>query len=542
MKLVTDYDKKRAIASESISDLVGSTLGPYGHNVDFHSDSQQPLMYRDGFKVLEKYKPSDGLTNAVKMRIQEAAYKTMSNAGDGTTTTTILIATLYNAIFNSGLLSTSRRYVAKAIRAFGSMMVDAIRLRTIHVDPSDEKGMDMLRNAATIAGGNDKAVGEAISTLVAEIGVDGQLMVEVDPNISEIVSEVKPGYSLKSGLIATSLLPKGMAQIRLKDAWIALIKTPLNTRADLRAIISAWNAACQKQEALLPMVLFTGPVAGDARADLLHRRDKDGNVLPWYVVHVNTLDPGAWDDLSAVTGAQAVSNADGRGVKHLKADNGAVVDNIVLSMVETTINTNPDILKESGLIERIKDSIEGLPEDQKKAGEERIARLEGRVGIIKVPAGTSARMAWLAEVMEDAYKATVAALKYGVVPGAGITFIRAAADIQASDPLISMLAKNMNCITSRLLRNGGVGQSEIDAAIKTLMGGDRTTLLLSDENLDHLIHGQSGMCIYESTFIGVLDASQALTDAISAATMEVADWVETSSGVVPDSFINEDEA
>jgi chaperonin GroEL len=565
-KEVLNYDAKRLDAVTDIASLVATTAGPYGQNVEFIG-GESPLMIRDGYKVLQKFSPADDLMLGLKFRMQEAAYRTVRAAGDGSTTTTILMRWIYeNAIDwiheqkaeeNNSPFPVSRRDIANGIRHAGKICVEALE-NADKIDITTDKGKSLLRMVATLAGSNDAQIGNAIAEIIIAIGKDGYVMTEYDPNIKEMSYEIKSGYTMPYGLIHNTMLPRGRKDITIQDAYVAVCKDLISTVDTLRPIIMAWKEYCQREQSIFPLVLIVPGIDADAMATILNRSMTEdrkgwenpiwsllpGIRLPWFCVKVQAVNE-VWEDIEAITGAKVFSSRENRSVKYFKPDSGIVMPSIVLSMEQSVLHINTEALETSGIVSRLKESLEGA--EDRQALESRIARLEGRVGVVRIPVHSQAKRSWTAEVFEDAYLAAISAIEKGIVPGAGKKLISlgekvGATRFKAVSPSyaagLAAVGASLSNIFRTLLENGGVPVNRIEGIVNVLsQKDDWSTISLNDSMLSNLCGEVPIQAMLEDgRKTGVIDSAAAVSAAISSACEEVADWVETSKCVVPASY------
>lgn len=554
--ILPDYDNERLVAVETVADLVGTTAGPWGQNVDFHG-KDKPIMIRDGYQVINNFEPPDGVLLSVVIRLKQMARTVAARAGDGTTTATLIMAACFrNAIMaiagkSGGASVYCRRYVAAGIRQAAQFAIEFLRGMARKIDYKTEEGFRSLVSVCTIAGGNDAAIGKTVAEVLREIGPDGHLSSEYGPEEKSVSWYLKPGYRLPFGLLNPVLLPHKRNSVTVQDAYAILVKEVVGRIEDLKVAIGAWREVCQDAGHLRPLVLFCAGIEGTAMGAMLQRKDSEGRELPWYVVRVNGM-PEVWEELSAVTGAFAVSSREGRSLAHFKKEKGAIVPALTLSMADTVISPLLPILEKSGLVDRLKDSLKAATADEKTAIEGRIARLEGRVAVIKAPAPTSARHSFNAEVIEDAYLAGVSAIKDGVLPGAGKALIEAKKRLFSATEIIpessfdagfSAFAESLPSVSKRLLSNGAFTPSASAGVLNALISAPIWhTLNLNDQCHEAISAGHDQLPVFaehirDAQEIGVLDSVTALCAAIEAAATEAADWVETSAGVAPSSYL-----
>ncbi len=540
-KIVENYDLKRLDAAVEIASLVARTAGPYGHNVHFFN-GDSPVMYRDGFKVLQKYQSADPLTAGVKRLMEEAAFRTVSTAGDGSTTTTILLRWIYenalSAIEQSGDAMISRRAIAAGIRMAAEDCISLLE-QSDRLDLSNPVHHKLLRDVATLAGSNDPVVGNAVADVILAIGTDGHVITEFDPKASAVSVELRPGYRFGAGVIHPSMLPVGRASVTVQDAFVAIVKDHINKNEDLiPTVIKHWKMYCDADEKMHPLVLICGGIDSDAMATMIHRRDQHGNRLPWYTIRVSG-GPEAWEDLSAITGVKQISSREGRGLQYFTAKHAAHVPSMVLSMTETIMDINEEALEASGLVGRLKE--QAAADTDPSLIEARIARLEGRVGVIKIPLTSGAQKSWASEVFEDAYLASVSAVKHGICPGGGRQLCKIAKYLESKigiypsfDIGYQSVRNALDAITMTIMENGGITPEQVSDVVEMFTDTKQPwhTILFDEEALFAANAGQLTSLFKDGRKTGVIDSAEAIKAAIRSASDEAANWIETSSVVV----------
>lgn len=565
-KIVLDFDSKRRDAVSEIADLVATTAGPYGQNVEFIG-RDFPVMIRDGYQVLKNFSPQDDLVLGMKLRMQEAAQRTVRAAGDGSTTTTILLRWIYDAAIqwihgqdSDNGNPVSRREIARGIRKAGHLCVESLK-KADKIDIKTKKGQKLLEMVATLAGSNNPDIGKSIAEIIIAVGADGFVMTEHDPKAEKVSYEVKSGYRMPFGVIHNTMLPRGKASFTIQDAYVAITKDMVSTIDMLRPIIEGWKTFCQRNQSIFPLVVIAPGIDADALATLINRTKAanpkawedpiwsllPGDRLPWFGIKVSASNE-VWEDIESITGAKVFSSRENRSVKYFKPESGIVMPSVVIGLDECVLHIDPESLESSGLVARLRELAETA--DDRSALEGRIARLEGRVGVVKIPVYSNANKSWSAEVFEDAYLAAVSAINHGICPGAGKQLIVLGEEIReylyqingVSTPsfvsgVVSVI-DGLGTVLRELLDNGGVPYERREALASRLASGDKwETILLDDAMLTNL-HGNVPFdaMLSDGRATGVIDSAAAVSAAILSATDEAADWVETSQCVIPGSY------
>ena len=511
--MVTDYDKKRAEIAQEITDLVATTSGPYGTNV--HVFTRQGVkMYRDGKKVLEAYQPKDLTGDGIKQLMLSAADRTVRKAGDGSTTTTILL----NEIYRLALLQldgrSSRRQVARLIRQEKASIIAYLREKAKVLSLGNPEDRRLLQHVATIAGNNDPQIGAVVSGVICDVGKDGYVVTEYDENVTDLCFETRPGYRLPHGILHATMLPTGRSRVQITDPVVAIVKQSLTTNEQLSKIVAAWSGFCQAQDGNLnrPLLIICTGIESEARNTAI-MRSIGGQRMPWYVVSA----PGdfrMWEDLEAISGADMISGSEKKSVLYFTMKNAVIMPSVTIGVNETILPIDLQALQQNGLIERLKSLEADASTDQKAEIKSRIARLEGRVGVIKVPKATMARDSWTSEVLEDAYLASVSALEDGVLPGAG-----RALSACLSQGLYTPVRAALPKVMETLLKNGANQSESIEMfVVQACRDFSDETISLDDSFEVRIVNA------FED---GILDSAAAVIAAVENACEEAADWIET---------------
>ena len=537
MDKITEYDRDRFDISRRITELVASTAGPWGGNVHFFS-GDNPKMYRDGMRVLENWDPKGLKEHGVKALMLEAARRTVRAAGDGSTSTTILLHAIYKnalALIEVADTPVSRREVGRGIRDAAKWAAEEIDKTAWRLDIADPAAEKTLRDIATLAGGNDPEIGDAIVDALLAVGVDGDINSEFDARVEKVTVETRPGYKLPFGVIHNSMLPNGRASVLVQDAFCAFIAESLNTNEQLSFILKAWSAYCEANGAIQPLVIFCAGIDAEALNTMIHRTNNKGQKLPWYCVRVQATAE-IWEDLEAITGALAPNGKQGRSVAYFTAKHSVVIPKVILSEKTAVIDIDPEKLEASGLTYRLAEKIKEVSEDDAAPLRSRFARLEGRTGTIKVPIKTMANRSWIAEVLEDAYLAAKSAVKHGYCPGAGKSLCALVPDVllpQNSSQLIGAEAFTGSLIevTVALLKNGGLPEDRaVSVSAQLTLDGTKTICLNSDTQATLAAGGN--VPFVDAKEFGIIDSAEALKSAILFAAEEAADWIETPNVVI----------
>jgi chaperonin GroEL len=434
--------KNKVIAGvEKLAKAVKSTLGASGKCVIYEDARGLPVITKDGVTVAESVVLFDPVENMGATLIKEAARNTVREAGDGTTTATVLAESLLKEVSNS---DGTIREIKDGIKSGLTKVNDYLDKISVKIEG------DMLESVSSISCNNDSELGKIIAEAYTKVGKDGVVLMEESPT-----EEVVDGVQIDSGLTSPHFVTD-------KDKQIAELENPLVL------IVSSEIPNIRKIQKILEHViknkrplLIVAPVDQQVKAALLMNKVK-GNIK------VNIVDlPGfgptkqdTIEDLAFLVGAKVINEQLGDDLDLIDIDclgeaYTAITDdkNTVL-----TIDTPEDQMEER--IESIKKTInkwEKNPFIQKKH-RQRLAMLSGSVGIVKVGANSKVEMKEKKDRVEDAIYATKAALKEGIVPGGGVALLNAAQKITAKAVGEKILLKSIQAPFNTILENAGLEQ------------------------------------------------------------------------------------
>jgi len=417
-----DAKSKIGAGVEKLAKAVKSTLGASGQCVIYEDARGIPVITKDGVTVAESVVLYDPVENMGATLIKEAAKNTVKEAGDGTTTATVLAESLLQHVNSTDFKDSSLRDVKNGVNS-GLKKVNEY-LDNIKIDVTDSK----LSDVAAISCNNDAVLGDIIAEAYQKVGKDGVVLMETSET-EETYVEVVDGVQLNDcGLTSPHFVTNTDKQKAELDAPLVLIC--ISEIPNIRRIQTVLEYCIKNNRSLL----IVAPVSQQVKSALLMNKVK-GNIK------VNIIDlPGfgptkrdTCDDLAVLTGATVLNEELGDDLDAItiemlgEAEYAATDDkNTVLTTIEL----------DEGVADRI-DQVAKLVADEKNAYikkklEQRLSMLSGSVGIIKVGADSKVELKEKKDRVEDAIYATKAALKEGIVPGGGIALLNAAEKLEAS--------------------------------------------------------------------------------------------------------------
>ena len=441
-----DAKSKISTGVEKLAKAVKSTLGASGKCVIYEDARGVPVITKDGVTVAESVVLYDPVENLGATLIKEAAKNTVKEAGDGTTTATVLAESLLNEVnaidFSTNSMRDIKQGVNKALANINEY------LDTIKIDVDT----DMLTNVATISCNNDKDLGLIIAEAYSTVGKDGVVLME-NSDTEETYVEVVDGVQFDSGLTSPHFVTntdKQKAELENPLVLICMSEIP-----NIRKIQTVLEYAIKNNRALL----IVAPVSQQVKSALLMNKVK-GNIK------INIIDlPGfgptkkdTCEDLAVLTGATVMNEELGDDLDAITVDMLGQAELAVTDDKSTVITTLE--FEDNDLEERI-DQVAKLVADEKngyikKKLEQRLSMLSGSVGIIRVGADSKVELKEKRDRVEDAIYATKAALKEGIVPGGGIALFNAAKKIKPSSEGEKVLLTSIIAPMATILDNAGI--------------------------------------------------------------------------------------
>ena len=419
IKFNIDARSRMKEGADALADAVKVTLGPKGRNVVIDKKFGAPQVTKDGVTVAKEVELEDRFANMGAQMVKEVASKTNEQAGDGTTTATVLA----QAIINVGLKNVTaganpmdlKRGIDKAVEA----VVASLRNQSREVGDDYSK----IEQVGTISANNDSYIGKLIADAMAKVKKDGVITVE-EAKGTETEVKVVEGMQFDRGFISPYFMTNS-------DKMEAVLDSPL---------ILVTDKKISTMKDLLPIL---EPIAREGKSLLIIAEDVDGEALTTLVVNKlrGTLKiaavkaPGFGDrrkemlqDIATLTGAIVVSEERGFTLENCTPDMLGNAEKVVISKENTTIvNGLGDKQAIAERADLIRKQIETTTSDyDREKLQERLGKLAGGVAVLYVGATTEVEMKEKKDRVEDALSATRAAVEEGIVPGGGVAYIRAA--------------------------------------------------------------------------------------------------------------------
>jgi len=400
-----------------LSDAVRITLGPKGRNVILDKSFGAPTVTKDGVSVAKEIELEDKFENMGAQMLKEVASQTSDEAGDGTTTATVIA----QSILNEGLKSVAagmnpmdlKRGVDKAVIA----LVDEISKMSIPC-----KDSKAIAQVGTISANDDAQVGDIIARAMEKVGKEGVITFE-DGSGLENELEVVEGMQFDRGYLSAYFINnQDTMGADLENPLILLVDKKISNIRDMLGLLESVAKAGR------PLLVVAEDVEGEALATLVV------NNMRGIVKVAAVKAPGFGDrrkamleDIAILTGGKVISEEVGLDLEGATIEDLGSAKRVTVSKENTTIiDGGGDVKNIKGRVAQIRAQIEDTSSDyDKEKLQERVAKLAGGVAVIKVGAGSEIEMKEKKARVEDAFHSTKAAVEEGVVPGGGVALIRA---------------------------------------------------------------------------------------------------------------------
>ena len=441
-----DNAKTRIIAGVSkLAQAVKSTLGASGKCVIYEDGRGKPVITKDGVTVAESVVLFDPVENMGATLIKEAARNTVKEAGDGTTTATVLAESLIKEINDSNWKDNTIREIKEGVNSGLKKINDY--LDGIKIEVKD----DMLDNVAAISCNNDKELGVIIADAYKKVGDDGVVLME-SSETDETYVDLVDGVQLECGLTSPHFVTDTEKQRTVLDNPLVLIVA--SEIPNVRKIQNILEFVIKNNRSLL----IVAQVSQQVKSALLMNKVK-GNIK------VNIIDlPGfgptkddTCKDLAVLTGATVINEELGDDLDGISLD--------VLGEAEKAVTDDKNtVITLENIDESVKNRIEDVKKLLKKEKREffkryirqRIAMLSGSVGIVRVGANSKVELKEKRDRVEDAIYATKAALKEGIVPGGGVALLNASERVCSENIGETILLNAITAPYETILSNAGI--------------------------------------------------------------------------------------
>lgn len=415
IKFSTDAREGLKRGINTLADAVKVTLGPKGRNVVLDKGFGSPTITNDGVSIAKEIELEDKFENMGAQLIKQVAEKTADIAGDGTTTATILA----QIMVNEGLKNVAAGADPMAIRRGIEKGVEAV-VKSIQNQSKPLQGKEEIAQVASISAA-DKEVGNLIAEVMDLVGRDGVITVEESQTI-ELDKEVVEGMQFDQGFVSLYMMTDtSRMEAVLENPKILITDKKISAISEIMPILESLATSGSKE-----IVIIAEDVEGEALATLVVNKLRGTiNVLAVKAPGYGETRKAYLEDIAVLTSGQVISEERGMKLEEVKLDMLGAARKIVSNKDKTTIIDGKGAqskIKER--IKLIKAEIEKTTSDfDKEKLQERLAKLSGGVGVIKVGAATEVELKEKKDKIDDAVHATKAAVEEGIVSGGGVALV-----------------------------------------------------------------------------------------------------------------------
>ena len=470
-QLVYDSEAKEKILAgvNKLEKAVSSTLGPCGKNViideygSIHST-------KDGVTVAKSIVLKDPFENLGANAVKEVAQKSNDRVGDGTTTSTLLAAAIYRNGLKYVNVGANATQVKNGIKIAADYVVDKVKAASKKISTRED-----IEKVATVSANGDKKIGSIIAEVMDKIGNDGTIKVE-DGNTTDLTSKIVEGMVIDQSYVSPYMVTNSETmEAELENPWILIANKKM---ANIQEMVPALNSVAQSGR---PLLIIADDFADDILGTLIFNRMKSGFVS----VAVKSPSYGdnrklILDDIAILCGGKVVSDETGVRLESATVESGIIgqAKRVVVNKENTVIIDGFGSKEEvEARANALRKQIEACQDDfvEDKLAE-RLARMTSGIGIISVGAVTKAEQKELRDRVDDAFAASKAALREGIVPGGGSMLLKAKKQLdvayEKNSPLynklvgdeiigVKILCDSLEAPVRKILENAGIDASLI---------------------------------------------------------------------------------
>jgi chaperonin GroEL len=523
-QLVFDEQARRSLKKgiDTLALAVKTTLGPKGRNIALDKKFGAPTVTHDGVTVAKEISLEDPFENMGAQLLKEAATKTNDVAGDGTTTATVLA----QAIVNEGLKNLAAGANPMQLRAGIEKGVAAV-VEYIRNSATPVEGKKEIAQIATVSAA-DPQIGNLIAEVMERVGRDGVITVEESKGIN-FETEYVEGMQLDKGYISPYFVtnPDRMEAV-VEDAYLLITDKKISAVADILPALEKLTQIGNRN-----IVIISEDVDGEALATLVVNKLRGIlNVLAVKAPGFGDRRKAMLQDIATLTGGTVISEETGRRLENASLEDLGQARRVISKKDETTIvEGKGDSKAIQARIKQIKAEIDNTTSDyDREKLQERLAKLSGGVGLIKVGAGTEVELKFRKTRVEDALSATRAAVEEGFVPGGGVALLNA---VDALDTVhlegdaatgVQILRRSLEEPLRTIAANAGRDGAVIVEAVR------RAQREQNDKNIGYNVLDDKCEDMVEA---GVIDAAKVTRSALENAA-SIAAMILTTEALITD--------
>jgi chaperonin GroEL len=441
-----------------LADAVRVTLGPKGRNVVLDKSFGAPRVTKDGVTVAKEIELSDKFENMGVQMVKEVASKTSTEAGDGTTTATILAHAMVREGVRAVAAGLNPMDLKRGIDIAVEAIVADVKKRAKPVSTNDE-----IAQVGTISANGDPEIGRMLADAMKRVGNEGVITVEEAKSL-ETELDVVEGMQFDRGYISPYFVTNAEKMVvELDDSYILLHETKLS---GLQALLPVLEAVVQSSR---PLLIVAEDIEGEALATLVVNKLRGGlKVAAVKAPGFGDRRKAMLEDIAIVSGGQVISQDLGIKLENVTLDMLGRAKRVHIDKENTTIidgaGSKDDI---NGRVNQIKAQIEETTSDyDREKLQERLAKLAGGVAVIRVGGGSEVEVKERKDRVDDAMHATKAAVEEGIVPGGGVALLYAGKALDGLTPAnddqkvgIQIVRKAIQAPARQIAENSGTDGS-----------------------------------------------------------------------------------
>jgi len=400
-----------------LANAVKVTLGPKGRNVVLDKSFGAPRITKDGVTVAKEIELEDKFENMGAQMVREVATKTSDQAGDGTTTATVLAAAIVKEGVKGVAAGMNPMDLKRGVDLAVETIVDDLKKHSKSITSNDE-----IAQVGTISANGDQEVGRFLAEAMKKVGNEGVITVEEAKSL-ETELEVVEGMQFDRGYISPYFVTNAdKMRVELEDPYILIYEKKLSALNDFLPLLEAVVQAGK------PLLIIAEDVEGEALATLVVNKLRGGlKVAAVKAPGFGDRRKAMLQDIAILTGGTAISEDLGIKLDHVKLDMLGKAKKVMIDKENTTIVNGAGKKKDiEGRVAQIKAEIEETTSDyDREKLQERLAKLAGGVAVIRVGGATEVEVKERKDRVDDAMHATRAAVEEGILPGGGVALLRA---------------------------------------------------------------------------------------------------------------------
>ncbi len=461
---------------EQLANAVKVTMGPRGRNVLLQKSFGSPTITKDGVSVAREIELRDPMENMGAQLVKEVASNTNDEAGDGTTTATVLAHSIFKEGLRNVTAGANPVQLKRGMDKASEQILEELKKISKVVDTKEQ-----IAQVATISANSDTAIGDMIAEAMEKVGKDGVITVEEAKGIYDELDVVE-GMQFDRGYLSPYFATNVEKMIaELDNPYILLCEKKISSLKEMLPILEEVNRTQR------PLLIIAEDVDGEALSTLVVNRLRGSlNIAAVKAPGFGDRRKAMLEDIAILTGGKVISEEMGMTLEGATMADLGTAAKVVLDKDTTTIvDGSGDKAKVEARVAQIRNEIENTSSDyDREKAQERLAKMSGGVAVIKVGAPTETEMKEKKDRVDDALSATRAAVEEGIVIGGGAALIKAASKVSlvlegdeqiGADIIIRAIAAPLKQIAANAGFDAGVVANEISKSQNPNIGFDAST-------------------------------------------------------------------